>query len=401
MNNNRELFHATMRGENGDQLLHFEQGFAVPWKKWQKQGLPAHVDPCGATLGPAETLYDHFNVTGFYCPARESVNSFRYPEFKGDFYSDQGDRVTYVNGLGNTLMSLSEKAMTSRDDGSSFGGLLHEIDFAVKCRRDYEAIRGEYTGNIDKRCDYAKAAELAPAGNAQADYPVVFFVNGPFAHLRAILGTENAIAAPYEDLEWTRMMLRDHLEVMSGIVDRLAKIIRFDMTFVWEDCCGGSGPFMSPPMFDVAHAWWYREWKDFTRSIGIPWAWLDTDGDPSPLVTRWYENGIDCMLPWEVNGVDMLKFAEAYPKYRMMGGIYKHMFEPNAPAQVGKFNTRDVREAIDQEMKRVVEPMRKRGRYFPALDHGASYYIDYPDYKYYCEKMTGYGKANRVTRFSR
>ncbi|MCL1888526.1 MAG: hypothetical protein FWF96_06610 [Kiritimatiellaeota bacterium] len=395
---NRELFHATMRGENGDQLLHFEQGFSVPWKKWIQQGMPAHVSPNGVQITGPETLYEHFNVTGFLCPGRDSVKPFRYPGFTGGTYTDGGDRVTYVNDLGNTIMELSPKAKESRDDGSSIGGLLHEVDFAIKNRRDYEAIRHEYTGNIDARCDVAKAAEIAPAHNAQTDYPNVFFVHGPFAFLRVLLGTENAIAAPYEDFDWTRMMLRDHLETMSAVLDKLARHVKYDMTFVWEDCCGGSGPFMSPPMFDEAFAWWYREWKDFTRSIGIPWAWMDSDGGIGPLVTRWYESGIDCILPWEVNGVDMLKFAEAHPKYTMMGGIYKHMFEPTAPAQVGKFNTTDVYEAIDQELRRVVGPMRKRGHYFPSLDHGAFWGVDYAPYKYYCEKMLGYGKANTVTR---
>ena len=66
---------------------------------------------------------------------------------------------------------------------------------------------------------------------------------------------------------------------------------------------------------------------------------LDTDGDPSPLVRLWYEAGVDCMQPWEVNAVDMLKFAEEYPQYVMMGGIYKHMFEPGHPGHVGRFQT--------------------------------------------------------------
>jgi len=46
---------------------------------------------------------------------------------------------------------------------------------------------------------------------------------------------------------------------------------------------------------------------------------LDTDGDPSPLVRMWYEAGVDCMQPWEVNSVDMLRSAEESPEFVMMG----------------------------------------------------------------------------------
>jgi len=219
-----------------------------------------------------------------------------------------------------------------------------------------------------------------------------------YAYLRVLLGTEMAMVAPYEDPDWVRLMLRDHLDTAIGTTEELLRRVNPDMSFVWEDCCGSTGPFMSPPIFDDVFAWWYRQWKDYTKSMGVKWTVLDTDGNPSPLVTRWYANGIDCMLPWEVNGVDMLKFADEFPQYKMFGGIYKHMFEPDAPSQVGRFDTANVYEAIDQELERVVGPMRKRGGYFPALDHGAHYYVDYMPYKYYSEKLIEYGKANVVNR---
>lgn len=58
--------------------------------------------------------------------------------------------------------------------------------------------------------------------------------------------------------------------------------------------------------------------------------------------------------------MNMLKVAEEYPDYVMMGGIYKHMFEPEEPAlpvQIGRFNSTDVHRAIDEELERVVKPM--------------------------------------------
>lgn len=54
---------------------------------------------------------------------------------------------------------------------------------------------------------------------------------------------------------------------------------------------------------------------------------LDTDGNPTPLVGNWHEAGVDCIQPYEVNSVDMLKLADEYPDYVMMGGIYKHYSE--------------------------------------------------------------------------
>jgi hypothetical protein len=107
------------------------------------------------------------------------------------------------------------------------------------------------------------------------------------------------------------------------------------------------------------------------------------------------------MQPWEVNSVDMLRYAEEDRRAVMVGGIYKHMFEPADPAQSGRFKTADVRTAIDDELRRVVEPMRKRGGYIAALDHWAFWGVTYEGYRYYSDKLAeNYGKANRVTRFN-
>ena len=364
------------------------------------QGMPTHLD-CRGRGCPTEveSLYDHFNLSGFHCfPEIGSINEYRCPPFVGGLYSDDGERVTYMNGLGNTVREISHREKVRRDDGTSVGGLIHEVDFAVRCRADYEGLREEYTGNVKDRVGMEGFEEGAAVANAQGDFPVSFFVHGPFAFLRDVLGTENAMAAPYEDPAWVRMMLRDHLNVCMAVAEPLTRKVRYDFSFVWEDCCGKSGPFMSPLIFDDAFAWWYREWKDFTVSVGVPWTNLDSDGNVGPLIPQWYECGIDLIHPWEVNGVDMLKFAEAYPKARMMGGIYKHMFEPLSLSQVGRFDTADAYEAIDRELRRVVGPMRKRGYYFPALDHGAHWEIGYREYRHYCDRMMDYGKANTVTR---
>jgi hypothetical protein len=63
---NRELFQSTMRRENGDKLLHMEQGFNIRYDQWLQEGLPTSVEDAGnVSLGDAENLYDHFNVAGY------------------------------------------------------------------------------------------------------------------------------------------------------------------------------------------------------------------------------------------------------------------------------------------------------------------------------------------------
>ena len=96
----------------------------------------------------------------------------------------------------------------------------------------------------------------------------------------------------------------------------------------------------------------------------------------------------------------MLELAGDYPDYVMMGGIYKHMFEPGDPAQTGRFESPDIRQAIDNELERVVAPMTKRGGYIASLDHWAFWGTTFEGYKHYSESLERYGKANLVTRTS-
>ena len=157
---------------------------------------------------------------------------------------------------------------------------------------------------------------------------------------------------------------------------------------------------VSPPIFARFYVPWYRAWKRFLRDRGVPWVVMDTDGDPTPLVGLWSESGVDCILPWEVNSVDMLSAAERHPELVFMGGLYKHMFEPGAPEQVGRFASTNVGQAVALELARVVEPMRRRGGYFPSLDHWVYPAVDYQDFTAYCRILESqYGVANRSTRF--
>jgi len=229
---------------------------------------------------------------------------------------------------------------------------------------------------------------------------VTLRVWGPFSFLRGFLGVENAMVLPYTEPDMIRLMLSDHLEICRAAAGPVIEACKPDLCYVWEDCCGSTGPFIAPNIFEEIIAPWYREWKDYLVSMGVRWIMLDTDGNPATLVRNWHEAGVDCIQPYEVNSVDMLMLAEEYPDYVMMGGIYKHMFEPAHPAQVGRFKSADIHRAIDDELERVVAPMVKRGGYIASLDHWAFWGTTFEGYRYYSDRLERSGKANRVTRTS-
>jgi len=385
---NRDLFHATMHRENGDQLLHIEQGFNIPISQWHDQGLPSNiVEPTFHGITETPDLFDHFNVAQYaLCP----FDQFMVPALKAEELERTATTRTYRTGNGLTL--------TERIDGEA--SLPYEVDFAITCGDDYNRYRDRLMGNINERVteEHLKIARMA---GAQNDHIVTLWTHGPFAFMRDLLGVECTMILPYEEPETVAMMLEDHLQVCMEAAVPIIEAARPDVCFVFEDSCGSTGPFTSPAIFEQLHAPWYRRWKQFLTDMGVPWMWVDSDGDCSPLAPLWQETGADCMQPWEVNAVDMLRSAEELPDMVFMGGIYKHMFEPRHPGQVGRFATTDVRQAIDEELHRVVRPMRERGGYFPSLDHWVFKGVEYDDFLYYCDQLAGqFGKANTSMRWT-
>ncbi|MBI2940872.1 MAG: hypothetical protein HYY04_10585 [Chloroflexi bacterium] len=385
---NRELFHATMRRENGDRLLHIVQGFLPKVEEWQVQGLPEEiVQPPFVGVSPTPDLFDHFNVSKL---AHCRFEQFHIPAFEEIVISDREGVKTVRNSRGNVLQTRS-------DGGAS---LPHEVDFAIRSRADYERLRDRLVGHVDQRAPLDELAALGESVRNQQDHLVSLRVHGPFGFLRELLGVERAILVPYDDPDWTRLLLDDHLDVSVEAGARVAEACRPDFSFVWEDCCGSSGPMVSPSVFEEFYEPWYRRWKSFLRDVGVPWMVVDTDGDPTPLVGPMMEAGVDGILPWEVNSVDALQIAREYPDLVLIGGIYKHIFEPADLAQAGRFRSTDARQAIDEEIERVVKPLRRRGGYLPALDHWVPRAARYPDFRYYCERLVEkYGVVNRSLRF--
>lgn len=389
MMTNRELFHATMRRENGDRLLHYELNYnARSLERWYAQGLPREIrQPQLAGVAPTPDLFDYLNICKF---AACNINQYYIPPFPTEILERRAISTVVRNGLGNV--------MENRSDGE--GSLPHGIDYAIKGLRDYEERRERIISNAAERAPQESLDRMRAEVRDQQDHIAALFVHGPFAFLRELLGPQGAMTAPYEEPAMVRLMLDDHLQVCMEAGARVIGAVGPDCSYVWEDCSGSTGPFISPAVFREFHLPWYKAWKGFLRDMGVPWVVLDTDGNPTALVPLWMEGGVDCMLPWEANAVDILAIAEQFPDLILAGGIYKHIFEPGALSQHGRFATQDPRTEIERELEKIVPPLRKRGGYIAGLDHSVHKNVDYGDFVFYCEQLaTRYGKANRGTRF--
>ena len=266
--NNRELFHATMKRENGSRLLHMEMGFNIQYKKWLEQGLPIDVKNLhNLAMTKGENLFDHMNVAGYLLC---HFNQYSLPEFDKRIIEEKDGRCISINENGVTLMERTDLAFENTS-----GSPPHEIDFSIKTPRDYEENRYRFVGNINKRHDKKWLDETSKIYREQSDHPVTLWVDGPFAFLRGLVGVENAMVLPYEEPEMIKLMLKDHLETSMAAAEPVIKAYKPDMCIVSEDCCGSTGPFITPLIFEELMAPWYRAWKDYLKSMGVNWIMLD------------------------------------------------------------------------------------------------------------------------------
>ena len=99
---NRELFHATMRRENGDRLLHYELGYnAGTLDKWYKQGLPRDIlAPELFGVRPTPDLFDHLNICKF---AMCQFEQYYVPPFPSEIIEKRRISTIIRDGRGNTM----------------------------------------------------------------------------------------------------------------------------------------------------------------------------------------------------------------------------------------------------------------------------------------------------------
>lgn len=365
-----------MMFENGSRLLHVEQGFCDGvLEDWLSQGLPATIaNPAFWGVTDQEDIFDFFNVAKF---AHCSFNQFRIEPLPEQILSESNGRRTYRDGMGNTI--------EARTDGIS---LPHVMDYAVKSKGDYLAIREEMIRVDERRWNSIHDENFFASVRNQEDHIVTLHVSGPFGFIRDMVGAETAMMLPYLDEELYRMMLRDHLDVCCRTAEHVIRACRPDCCFIWEDNCYKNGPMVSPNIFREFHLPWYQEWDHFLNVCGVPFSLVDTDGDPTALIPLWVEGGITGILPWEVNAVDMLKISREFPHLVLLGGIYKHVLEKE-PSD------------IEAEIDRVMSVLSHRGGYIASLDHWVYRGIGMKSFTCYCHNLERYGKANRSSRLQK
>ena len=211
----------------------------------------------------------------------------------------------------------------------------------------------------------AAAARPKPAGWEakakslnQRDRVATFMAGSLYGWPRDWMGVEGISYLMYDD----PVLLEEMLDYLTNhfitLYCPMLERVQFDFAYIFEDCCGKSGPLFSPAIYRRHFDKYYRRLLEFYRSMGVPHMLIDSDGWVDDLVPCWVESGFDILFPIEVGtwGGDPRVFRKRFGRdLRLMGGVDKHVMVKGEPAIRAHLET--------------LRPLAMEGGFLPLPDH--------------------------------
>jgi len=332
-----------------------------PWpttyERWRVEGLPE---------GNCNTLFNmdplvHFVING---------GLPYYPWFENEVV-EETDVYRIRRGNDGILM----KEFKNRGDTS----MPQFLRFPMTDRADWERVR-ERLNPADAKARIGDASNTITLA-ADPTVATMLPICGAFGHLRNLFGDEGLAYILYDDPALVEEIMDGWLALFVAMLRELTGSVRLDVLMIWEDMCYRNGPLIGPAHVDQFMMPRYRELIAEVRRYGVAAVIVDTDGDCRSLIPLFLANGVDALLPFEVQaGMDVAALAREFPTMGIVGGLDKRALA----------GTRD---DIRREVDRVMPNLTGRGGFIPALDHTVPPNVSLANFRYYLECLREYEES--------
>jgi len=348
----KERFRRTMFFQDVAVRPNFEFGY---WENtlevWLGQGLPEHVvDEASA--------YDYFGIENW---TTIGANSNPIAPFKEETIEETEDYRVYRDGYG-CVAKVGKKGHKS---------IPYFIEFPVKDRASWQPFKAALDPDDPRRWEnFAASVERARKSSAP-----VGVTGGSMAGVaRNLMGFEGIAIMQYEDPELLTEIIGAFGACTVAVLEQALPHIQVDFCMGWEDICFNQGPILSPDFFAAVAGPWYRRIADVLVAHGCCVYTTDCDGNITPIVDAWLDNGLNTMFPVEVHaGSDPCALREKYGKrIRLWGGVCK-------------MKLAESKEAIDKELARL-RPYVEQGGFLPGVDHRVPANVPLANYLYYLDR---------------
>jgi hypothetical protein len=383
--NGRELHEAIFSGASFDRL---PVGGVGPWQetleRWQAEGLAKGAD-LNRVLGLG-------GDDGEFFP----LNLNMVPAFPIRILRKDSEYVTLVDEYGITkkmLLSDYDRSGGFMGAAGATSSMSHWIDFPVKTLSDWKALHEERfnpdrAGRLPENWESRKPEWSARCATRWVS-AFCFPLGGLFGGMRQLLGLEGLVYATADNPGLIRTIANDLAEFWIAAYAKALVGVRLDQITFFEDMCATKGPLMGPAMFEEFLAPAYRKAIGALKDMGVREFWMDSDGNPLPLIPAMLKCGLTGTSPCEVNsGMEAEMLREAFPTLNLSGGIDKRAL------------TGGVRQ-IDEEVRRRFGTAWRKGRYVPHLDHGAPPDISWPNICHYARQVIACASFPQVPSIAR
>ena len=327
--NSRERFLRMFEHREADRIPIIDSPWAGTLRRWRREGMPEGID-----------WRDYFGVD-----KSEQIGVDITPRYEKKVLEDTDRYQIVTTPWGVTLKNFKEL-----DSTPEF------LDFKVTTPEAWEDAKRRMTLE-DDRIPWQFLKENYPKWQAQGRWIEAGFWFGFDVTHSWMVGTETLLIALYEEPEWAVDMFNTYLDRCIALFDRVWDAgYRFDAIY-WPDDMGYKGTtFFSNEMYRELLKPVHRRAVEWAHAKGI-YAHLHSCGDVMTRLDDLMDIGIDCLNPLEVKaGMEPLTLKAKYgDRLTLHGGVNAVLW--------------DDREAIVEEIRRVVPVLKQNGGYIFSSDH--------------------------------
>jgi len=347
----RERFNNQMHYKPFDRCFnmefgYWEENFAL-WEEFVRNNIKTNED--------ADMF---FNFDRIACVG----GPWMCPAFEEKVVSETKDKKIIINADG----------LTAEVPKDSHGTIPHYIKSSITTPDDWKKCKEEHF-SLDHPGRKVDIETMKREHPPERTYPLGVSCGSMIGKVRDLLTVEGLAYAMYDYPDMVEDMVETSCRVEEYYLDQVLEQIDFDYAGGWEDICFKNGPLVSVNFFNNVVVPRYKRIHNKLKTHGIDVWYTDCDGDVRPIMKGLMEGGINCLLPFEVNGcAHPGELLDEYGKeLRIMGGFDK-MEMAKGP------------EAIKAYMETLI-PLVERGGYIPFCDHRCPPNVKYEDYIYYLD----------------
>jgi len=362
----RRRFLAVNEYEPVDRVPNHEVGVWPQTRdRWEREGLNVR-----------NLHWDWFTGEEYFdMDAREYINVHygMIPSFDAEVLerTDRYETVRHANGV-------VTKALIEGTSGGGRSCMDQYLAWPVSDLAGFREITKRYDPNLQCRYPPQWRATMLP-GWRHRDHVLVLGRNcstlGFYWRAREWMGTENLCYAwclqPELVHEMMAFIADFTIEVSRPILDEIAP----DYVFINEDMAMKTGPLLSPDTYREFIFPHMKRLVAFLKGKGVRYVFVDTDGNPEPLIPLMMDAGVDGIWPIERASKDMdpMFLRKKYGKdLRLWGGVDKRELAKDKPA-------------IDAHLRSLI-PMIEEGGFIPTVDHTVPTDISLDNFRYYIER---------------